>query len=292
MGTRHRPFALPVAVVAALAFLIGEPSWAHDGIKGQLETVSLQIDANPTNASLLVHRAELYRLAREWKLSGADLDRAARLNPALAAIDLVRAHTLLDTRQFQAAVDAASRFLGREPDHLDARLVRARASAHLGQSRASAADFSRVLEARPLPDIYIERARALLLPGAPDAAVALEGLDAGIARLGPLVTLELEAIGIEVRLKRYDAALARLERISAGAARKETWLARRGEILELAGRAGEARTAYAAALAAAIEPSTRVRHTAASAALVTRLRTRLGRLDAGQRSQKNSEGAP
>ena len=76
------------------------------------------------------------------------------------------------------------------------------------------------------------------------------GLDEGINKLGPLVTLELAAIDLELRRDNYDAALARLDVITAQSERKEMWLVRRGEILSAAGRSEEAREAFNAALTA------------------------------------------
>jgi predicted negative regulator of RcsB-dependent stress response len=69
-------------------------------------------------------------------------------------------------------------------------------------------------------------------------------------KMGPLVTLQLCALDIEVKQKQYDDALKRLESITAKSPRKETWLARRGEILQEAGRKSEARQAFTAALEA------------------------------------------
>ena len=106
----------------------------------------------------------------------------------------------------------------------------------------------------------------------------LRGLDEGIRRLGPLVTLELPAIELELRAGRYDRALARLEQVSSQSPRKETWLARRGEILELANRAPEALAAYSACLEAVeILPPDR-RRTAAMTELTERVRSAMSRL--------------
>ena len=79
---------------------------------------------------------------------------------------------------------------------------------------------------------------------------ALRGLDEGVKRLGPLVTLQLYAMDLALARQNFDDALRRLETISAQSARKEKWLARRGEILIRAGRRDEAKQAYAAALLA------------------------------------------
>jgi tetratricopeptide (TPR) repeat protein len=224
-----------VAVTAALLLAQQFPG-AHDGLAERIAAITTQIVQNPASGALLVRRAELYRFSRQWREALADLDRASTLDPAMAAVDLARAHVFLDVGHQQAAVDAASRFLTRQPGHADALIVRGRARARLGFAEEGAIDFTRALDQRPAPDLYIERARAVLGSGAARIEGALRGLDEGIARLGPIVTLELEAIDLELRLKRYDAALSRLDRVSAQAARQESWLARRGAILERAGR--------------------------------------------------------
>jgi predicted negative regulator of RcsB-dependent stress response len=64
------------------------------------------------------------------------------------------------------------------------------------------------------------------------------------------VTLQLHAIELELKRKQYDAALHRLGLVAEGASRQETWLVRKGEILEMAGRPQDARQAYTSALAA------------------------------------------
>ena len=110
--------------------------------------------------------------------------------------------------------------------------------------------------------------------------VALQGLDEGLERLGQPITLLLYAIDLELELGRHDAALARLDRIASRADRKETWLVRRGEILEQAGRPAEARAAYVAAIEAVQAlPATR-RGTRAVSRLQTRAEEALTRLDA------------
>ena len=73
------------------------------------------------------------------------------------------------------------------------------------------------------------------------------GLDDGMARLGPLVTLTIEAIDCERQLQRYDAALRRLDRLTAAAGPHPQWTLQRGMILLAAGRSAEARAAFGAA---------------------------------------------
>src|SRR5262249_44073812 len=115
----------------------------------------------------------------------------------------------------------------------------------------AAAEFARALalEARPQPEHYLEQARDLAADGAGDLDAAVRGLDAGIAKLGPGATPQLYAIELGLHPRSHDAPRARLDTIAAQTARQETWLARRGEILEQAGRTTAAHSAYLTGLA-------------------------------------------
>ena len=274
-----RPHHLFVLALAGALALFGPFASAHDGLAERIAGVTAQLAGNPASPDLLVRRAELYREARQWTQALADLDRAERVDPTLPVPALVRAHVFLDAHNWTAAVDAATRFLARQPGNADALIVRGRAHARVGHARAAAIDFTRALEAQPLPDVYSERARAVAGLGRTGLEDALRGLDEGIARLGSIVTLELEAIDLELRLNRYDAALTRLDRVSAQAARKDSWLARRGAVLERAGRLDEARATYGAALDSARSQPERIRQTRASVALIAQLRADIERLD-------------
>jgi hypothetical protein len=67
-------------------------------------------------------------------------------------------------------------------------------------------------------------------------------------KIGPVPSLELAALDLEVSLGRHEDALRRIDRLIATSPRNETWVARRGELLAGAGHDEEARQAYAAAL--------------------------------------------
>lgn len=102
----------------------------------------------------------------------------------------------------------------------------------------------------------------------------------GIRQLGPLVLLELPALELDVQLKRYDAALQRVDVLAAHSPRQEEWLRRRGEILELAGRPAEARAAWAAAWAALETLPPHRRQVPAAEQLAATIQAALQRLDA------------
>ena len=184
---------------------------------------------------------------------------------------------LFESGRFQRAKFILDRFLSQQPDHYEGLITRARVLNRLGLRSDAIEDFTHALAKSAVadPDLYIERAH---VTAGDDKRTdeALIGLDEGIKRLGPLVTLQLTAIDLELRRRNYDAALARLEEITSQSERKETWLVRRGEILKLAGRQDEARAAFNAALVAIESLPPARRQSRAVTTLQLRVRSALG----------------
>ena len=284
MIVAQRKGSMAVAVLLAFCWSSWSPARAaaHGAIDEQIATLASRIKEDPQNAALYLKRGELHSYHLDWDAAIADYDRAAQLDPTLAGVDLARGKTLLHAGSPTRAKSALDRFLAKHPEHAGALATRARVLVILGQRHAAAADYTRAIAAaerldRPNPEYYLERARALAAEGGGHVAQALHGLDEGVSRLGPIVALQLFAIEIELAGKRYNAALARLETLAAQSPRKEAWLAHRGDILEQAGRAPEARLAYEQALAAIESLPARHRTTGATAKLEAEIRAALAR---------------
>lgn len=260
--------------------LLATLALAHDELHDQIAEVTARIKRTPRDASLYLKRGELYRLHQNWRRAEADYNRAARLQPGLAVVDLARGRMLFEAGRAQSAKISLDRFLLNEPRNLEALVTRARVLVKLGRRIEAGKDLTTAisLTSPPQPELYIERARVLADETGthPDHIIeALRGLDEGLTKLGPLVTLQLYAVDLELRLKSYDKALARLETVAAQSPRKETWLFRRGEILLLAGRKVEARESFASALAALESLPMHRRRTRVVADLEERLRIAL-----------------
>lgn len=267
-----------LAVACGLLLAFPSVSAAHGPTHHAIEELSARIEAGGSSAEDLLMRGELYRLEHEWDAAERDYDRAARLAPGRPEISVARAALQLDRGRPARARSAIDRFLVDHPDHPDALRIRAHASIALGRPLEGARDLDRriVSNPRPTPDDYIERARLLAGCGAPFLTRALRGLDEGIARFGPIVTLELCAIELETRQGTFDSALVRLETLAPQFDRKEVLLERRGEILAAAGREAEAREAFEAALAAIESGPAERRGGRALRELEARVRARLG----------------
>lgn len=251
-----------ILVVAALAAaLLPWRVAAHGDLHEQIQAVTEEIKKDPKNSELYFKRGELHRLHQEWDEAQADYDQALALNPGLTIIDFTRGRMFLEANWPHSAKISLDRFLRKQTNHVEGFIARARALVKLEKPLEAARDYTSAIRYAPTgrPELYIERAQALASAGEKHYQESLRGLDEGIAKLGPLVTLQLHAIDFELKRKSFDAALKRLDTIAAQSPRKETWLARRGEILQLAGRKEEARTAYEQALEAldSLPPSRR-----------------------------------
>lgn len=256
---------------------------AHGSAHERIAQLTKLLRAHPT-ARLHLERGEVLRAHGDWREALADYEKAARLDPKLAETDLCRGRALLDGGKLDWARDSLDRYVKRRPAAAAGYLYRARTLARLGEPLAAAQDYTRLIARvkAPKPEYYLERARLLAGAGGAHVDQALRGLDEGLARLGPVVTLESAAVEIEVDAGHWDAALARVDRIVARLDRKEAWTLRRAGILERAGRGKAARSAYADALRMIEALPERLRRTRATGELERRARAALERVPGGQ----------
>lgn len=277
-------------LIAVLA-LIPPSIWAHGDLHLQIQEVTRQIEKEPRNAELYLKRGELHRAHHEWDAAQADYDFARALDPKMAVLDLARGRMFLEANWPISAKVALDRFLAIHTNHVEGLTARARTLVKLDQRLAAARDYTMAIahSTEPRPELYLERAQALTAEGGACLDEALKGLDEGIEKLGPLVTLQLYAIDVELKQKRFDAALGRLERVAAQSPRKETWLARRGEILHQAGRTAEAREAFESALVAIGKLPPARRHVPAMVELEKRLREAIEALAKEEQSRAPSK---
>ena len=264
------------ALAACLAAGAG-PAPAHGDLHQQIEALDLELAREPDRVDLLLRRAELHRLHEDWPASDADYAHVERLDPRNVTLHLGRGKLLADQGKLDPAKRELDRALALEPGHVDARVTRARLALPHEQARAAVDDYRAAIarSARPEPEYYDEAAQALASLDDAGRRDAVALLDEGAAKLGNPPQLGLRALDYELALKRYDAALSRIDRLAAGAARTETWDERRGDVQRLAGREDEARRCYQAALDAIAKLPPRLSTTRATAELRTRVEGKL-----------------
>jgi tetratricopeptide (TPR) repeat protein len=244
---------LAAILCLALCLLLPHPGIAHPATEARIDDLSRRIAADPGRAGLFLQRGELHREHRSWDRAEADYVESRRLDPDLAAVDFCLARMRFDTGRHAEAIALLDRYLTAAPGDGAALALRARVRSETGEQLAAAQDYGRAIAAwraagqPPPPHHYLGRAASLVAAGEAFVAEALEGLDEGLELLGRPVTLELEALELELRLGRFDEALARVDRRLAEARRPGPWLIRRGLVLEGAGRYEESLRAYGSA---------------------------------------------
>jgi tetratricopeptide (TPR) repeat protein len=253
-------------------------------LHNQIADLDRRIAATPNDAALVLRRAELHRIHREWAAADADYARVLALEPRHPEAVWLRARSALEAGNAAAALAQLDRYLALHPEHPGARLTRARALLASARAPEAVADFALAVDKlpQPDPDHFLEWAEAQRAAGLPPTA-QLATIDRGLRRLGPVPALEALALEIELGTGRYDDALARLDRQAAAAARKKALLFRRGQVLERAGRRDEALGAYRASLEAIERLPENLRSVKAIGHLAEQARAALRGLDDGPR---------
>ena len=245
--TRARFLVTPFVLLLPCALALFS---AEFDLRQQLIDLNDEVRKQPRKAELYVSRGDLYRAQQKWDAAQADYDYAAALDAKLEMVDFCRGRLFFEANWPMSAKLALDRFLAKQRNHVEALILRARTLTNLQSRLAAARDYTHAIQlsTESRPELYVERAQTLAAEGGSNIKEALQGLDEGVKKLGPLVTLQLAAVDLELAAKNYDGALARLETIAAASPRKETWLARKGDILQQAGRTDQARNAFNAAL--------------------------------------------
>src|SRR5262245_19918017 len=220
---------------------------AHAPLEEQLDSLTRAIDREPS-VTLLCRRGELELLAGRTPLGRADFDRATALDPSRPEPWLCRAKLALAEHDPAASLTAARAASDRCADCVPSLLAEARALDASKDGAAALAVFDRALAAqeRPRPEDWLERSD--IAERGVGADEALRGLDVAIRRAGDLLPLHLAALALEIRLRRFDAALQRLDLLERIDPDRADVLSRRADVLRDAGRPLDALAEYTRAL--------------------------------------------
>lgn len=230
-------------------FLVYTPATAHGTLDERIQGITTELKSRPDDAALHFLLADVYGQHEEWKRALDELTRVDQLAPGKFPTDLIRGNAWLVAGKAENAVEALNRILVTHPDSVRALTLRARSFALAANEEACLRDYGAALSvARRLePDLIEESADAFAKAGRVDEAVAV--LNRGIDAVGPLPSLELRAMDLDVAAHRFDTALARIDAIEKSAPRREPWMAKRAELLTQASRTAEARAAWTTLIA-------------------------------------------
>lgn len=244
MSGFSRHFLQSIPAILPLLLVTVTPSAAHPPGNVRLAQIERKIRERTADARLFLDRADVLCSLRRWPAAFADYRRARRLDPRLDATLLARGLCRLESGDAPQALLDLDRYVAGHPDDAAANLGRARAHSRLGHVQQAADAYARATTGPgpTSPDIFLEHARFLLAQGQVEAA--LTTLDRGLAGRAPPPALQLEAVAAEERRGRYEAALRRIDLLLAQSPRQPSWLIRRAELLEAAGRITDARDGF------------------------------------------------
>jgi predicted Zn-dependent protease len=243
--TIPRPLTFLIPLILALTVC---PARGHVGLDELQQQADDEVARRPDDPQTHLAASRMHEERGEWDAALEALEAAAERGADTDVVSMIRSRVFLEAGWPRMAKRELDLLLRRRPDAYAAFLERGRAWAKLGNLDRAAADLGEAIAhlPRPTPEQVIERRDLLVAAGRTEDAV--RALDDGMARVGRVASLQLAAVDLEVGLRRFDAALGRLDELLVRNPGNPLWVARRGDILTQAGRPDDARAAYAAAL--------------------------------------------
>ena len=246
MTTRSHPLRALTLAAGLLLATLATPVFAHGAYHDRLAQLARELEKNPMDARLHFELADVNSQHGDWQMALLNLDRVEALAPGKFLTALLRGQAWLAGGQPEQAKKALDPLLAAHPECAHGWLLRARAAQRLGDAPGSLADYREALRRAPdqEPDQIQETANALASGGFSEEAMRV--LAAGIEKLGPIPSLALRAMELEIATKNFDSALLRVDALRKSAPRPEPWMARRASVLAQAGRIEDSRAAWQA----------------------------------------------
>lgn len=206
---------------------------AHEDPRDLILQITEEIHADPNRADLILHRGDLRLEVGDWENALKDYELVARLSPDSVEARLGRALAFEKGRKDSQALKALDDFLKQHPATVNSLSARARILEREGSYDRAVLDLKNAIQLQPDPDFYLRCAAMQERSGS--LKLALATLEDGLKRMGSVITLELAALNLEERAGWNDAALLRIDRLSSGQSRQESWMLRRALIYERIG---------------------------------------------------------
>jgi tetratricopeptide (TPR) repeat protein len=237
------------------------PVFPHGELHDRISQITGELRESPS-APLFFKRGCLHLEHGEAEAAVADFREVDRLTPGEFETDPLRAKGLMMLGKDSDALEVLDRFLDRNPSASRCLVLRARVLGRMGKPDSAILDYRKALAlvSKPEPDLLLEISKSLAENK--QRTAALEVLDQGMSRLGPLPSLVNAAVEIEFESGNIEGSLRRIEVARDASPRPEPWMACRASILARAGRITESRNAWKFLLdrVSSLPPSERSSH--------------------------------
>jgi len=182
--------ALVLAAGGCFGVARGQPLDVGQGIEARVEDVSRRLTANPSNAALLLERAELYHEARRWEEMIRDLDEVIRLTPRDATALAMRGLARGAIHHYDQAFEDVDKALAIKPNWAGLLALRGSLLLNTGRPREAIDWLTRSIDDAPSGQAYFDRAYCHRLLG--DRSKAIDDYTAAIALDASLVAAVCE----------------------------------------------------------------------------------------------------
>jgi tetratricopeptide (TPR) repeat protein len=218
-------------ITLLLSIQASNPAFAHAPLADLIEYTTSLLASKPGDSRALLNRARLRLKQGDASNALNDIEAAERFSDQID-VAFVRGLYFVAESQYENAIREFSRYLARYPAYTPAIHARAKAYAKRNLVEPAIRDYQYLLSVSkvPSPDYYLELARLESTLQPHGLHQSLRTLDRGIERLGTLVSLQMEAIKVEILRKDYPAALARHESLEPWLGKTQQWKLRKQEL--------------------------------------------------------------
>ncbi|RTR34141.1 tetratricopeptide repeat protein [Shewanella atlantica] len=237
------------AVILLLTLTCSGLSVAHVDVDLRVQHYDYLLNSQTNDAHLYLKRGELHSDNRHWDLAWRDFQTALKYthdDKLRLDIWFYMGRMRLQSGMPDEAKTLLSKVIKLDPRYKSARLNLARTYSALEEYEQAVdeMDIFMSLLNRPTPDQFIERAMMAKSIESEGISKAIDGLNDGIDRLGPMVSLIDLLVDTYQELGETQLALAAIELLPDDVEALPRWQLRKGEILHRLMRYGDAQTAY------------------------------------------------
>lgn len=215
---------------------------ADGDLQGRIDRISVEIKKYPDSLQLIMKRGDLYRRQKEFFPAFEDYQVVLLKSPEHKEVNFSLSLLYLDHKFYNSGLVHINRYMGKQSGSVEAHLVRAELLENLKYFKDASTDYQYVIEnyEKPRPSHYLAMSRCTIQADSANWKQSIQWLEKGKDKLGDIITLEQQALKIEMSQQEYQAAIARVDEILADLPRKEKWLYQKGLILKEAGKNDEA----------------------------------------------------
>lgn len=240
------------AVATLLILITHQNAYSHSGAHSRLDIISHQLEERPNSPELLIERSKVYLEQNRSELALADLNTAEKLAPSSPQLLLGYAHYYETQQQPAKAIEYYTQHIDQQGFHLENLYQRAQNYKALKNTTAAIKDYETIIHTVTersqannkqiqnslRPDIYFELSDLYKNNGQIDKA--LQALDSGIEVFGLLSHFQREAIQLELKQNRPEAALKRNESLRVMLGKTPEWQYQQALLMNSAGKKTEA----------------------------------------------------